>query len=99
MGNRRWKIGGSPVCAGHLMPLIWRQDKMSDPRPKSGKLPDPRWATGVSPLRPQHYVFEVTAATQAWLSRYHCTVSRMPRSKVYAGSQPSSRLILEASMA
>ena len=38
-------------------------------------------------------------ATQAWLSRYHCTVLRMPVSKVSAGFQPSSRSILEASMA
>lgn len=44
-------------------------------------------------------VLRVTARTQGWLSRYHCTVSRIPFSKVWAGVHPSSFSILEASMA
>ena len=36
----------------------------------------------------------MTLATQTWLSRYHCTVFRIPVSKVSAGFQPSSRSIL-----
>ncbi len=35
--------------------------------------------------------FFFTVFTQSWLSRYHFTVSRRPRSKVWAGVQPSSR--------
>ena len=40
-----------------------------------------------------------TLATQPGLSRYHCTVLRMPESKVSAGLQPSSCSILRASIA
>src|SRR5216117_257892 len=40
-----------------------------------------------------------TASLQAWLSRYQRTVLRMPEANVSRGAQPSSRLILLASMA
>ena len=35
--------------------------------------------------------FAMTVFTQAWLSRYHLMVSRMPSSNLCAGVQPSSR--------
>ena len=40
-----------------------------------------------------------TWATQSGCARYHCTVLRMPVSKVSVGRQPSSCSILRASMA
>ena len=45
------------------------------------------------------FVFAKTVLTQAWLSRYQRTVSRMPSSNLCAGVQPSSRWIFDASMA
>src|SRR3989475_12967499 len=40
-----------------------------------------------------------TASLQAWLSRYQRTVLRMPEAKLSRGAQPSSRVILLASIA
>jgi len=45
------------------------------------------------------HAFFFTSATQIWLSRYHWTVSRMPCSKVCAGTHPSSFCIFDASIA
>lgn len=43
--------------------------------------------------------FSVTVFTHSWLSKYHRTVSLMPRSKVYAGTHSSSFCNLVASIA
>mgnify|MGYP006163141761 CR=1 FL=1 len=62
---------------------------------------DPHADTGASYCACTHWRYEplCTFVTHSGWSRYHCTVLRIPLSKVSAGFQPSSRSILRASMA
>ena len=68
-------------------------------RPIGRHLPDRHEASRAAPSRSPRYTPERILPHQAGLSRYQRTVLRSPLSKVSRGSQPSSRLILPASMA
>lgn len=68
-------------------------------RPIGCHLPDRHEASRAAPSRSPRYTPERILPHQAGLSRYQRTVLRSPLSKVSRGSQPSSRLILPASMA